>query len=240
MNLAAQILASARDALLIKGAGTALDHLVWEHSDRVRRLAAQIALVPGLTGESPEPMVVFVSALFHDGGWVVQFRQGLITPGQLLARPTSDVQRELGAQIMQQRVGNLLPPDIVQLAAATIRECNNRFTTLPEAQIVSEAENLDEIGVLSMLRQFRQYQFEGRGLEQFLSSWTRQLEYHYWDARINDFLRWEISRNIARERLTSVEHLMAAIARDRECVDLGAALRAMGIDPAKAFDAKED
>lgn len=204
---------------------------------RVQRLAARIALLPELAGEPPDPMVVFVSALFHDGGWVVQFRQGLVTQGQLLTRPTSDVQRELSAQLMQQRVGTLLPPDTVQLAAATIRESNNRFTTLPEAQVVSEAENLDEIGVLSMLRQFRQHQFEGRGLDHLLSSWTRQLEYHYWDARINDFLRWEISRIIARERLASVETFMAALARDRECADLNAALRAAGIDPGRAFDA---
>src|SRR5262245_12860752 len=202
------------------------------------RQARLIALLPEFGSDRPDPLALAAGALFHDGGWAVQFRQSQVTHAQLLARPTSDVQRELGVRAMLERLTAVMPSDSLQLAAAAIRECNNRETELPEAIAISEAENLDEIGVPGVLRLFRQHQIEGRPIEQLLSSWTRQLEYHYWDARINDYLRFETTRRLARERLASVEVLMAALARDREAADLTHVLKDAGVDLARALPKK--
>jgi len=97
--------------------------------------------------------------------------------------------------------------------------------------VLAEAENLDEIGLIYVLRQFRQSQAEGRPLEQLLLTWSRQLEYRFWDARVNDCLRWETTRALARERLKAVEAFMCALARDREGSDVRRALKDMGVDP---------
>lgn len=235
MLTAESIAELARDVLVLKGAAFARDNWLWEHSERVMRQARLIALLPEFGNERPDPIALAAGALFHDAGWAVQFRQSQVTHGQLLARPTSDVQRELGVRAMLERLTAFAPSDSLQLAAAAIRECNNRETELPEAIAISEAENLDEIGVLGVLRLFRQHQFEGRPIEQLLSSWTRQLEYHYWDARINDYLRFETTRRLAHERLASVETMMAALARDREAADLTQVVKEAGVDLAREF-----
>lgn len=224
------IIELARDVLVLRSAAFARDNWLLEHSERVTRQARLIALLPEFGDERPEPLALAAAAIFHDAGWAVQFRQSQVTHAQVLARPTSDVQRELGVRALLERLTPRMPSDLLQLAAAAIRDCNNRETELPEAVAISEAENLDEIGVLGVLRLFRQHQLEGRPIEQLLSSWTRQLEYHYWDARINDYLRFETTRRLARERLASVEALMTALARDREAADLTHVLKDAGVD----------
>lgn len=226
--------AAARECLVIRGLTGAPDVSLWEHSARVMELARLLALLPDVGEESAHRQAVCIAALFHDAGWAVQVRDRQITPWQVLNRPTSDLQRELGAALMLEKCAGLAPPEILHLAAAAIRQCNERHTSLPEAQVLSEAENLDEIGLMYILRQIRQVQAEGRPVEHILLTWSRQIEYRYWDARINDCLRWETTRRLARQRLRDVEAFMAALARDREGGDVRRALKDAGIDVSEA------
>ncbi|MBI5865213.1 MAG: HD domain-containing protein [Planctomycetes bacterium] len=216
--------AAAREVLTLRTSNGAPDLWLLEHSERVTKQAQALASIPELRAEPPDLTAVAIAALFHDAGWAVQARQGQVSTAQVCGRPTSDLQRELAVRAMNERLSGVLSGDVLQLAAAAIRECNNRYTTLAEAQVVAEAENLDEIGLLWVLRQFRQHQAEGRPLDQLLSTWRRQIEYHYWESRINDYLRWDISRRLARARLASVETFMAALARDRSGSDIAQAL----------------
>jgi hypothetical protein len=155
-----------------------------------------------------------VAALFHDAGWVLEYHQGRCERGQLLTRPTNDLQRELGAAMLLEEAGPLLPAPIARLAADAIRQCNDRRTRLLEAILLAEAEALDEVGVIYVLRQFRQYQAEGRPLQQLADTWRRQQEYHYWDVRLNHSFRFETTRELARQRLAAVDAFMAALDRD--------------------------
>lgn len=220
VSILESLTAHAKDALLLRDASGRTDLWLWEHSQRVANLAQMLAQLPEVAANPPDLTCLAAACLFHDAGWAVQVRQGQVNPWQVLSRPTSDIQRELGAGALQETLGKLLPRESAVLAAEAIRQCNDRKTELPEAQVLAEAENLDEIGLLYVLRQFRQYQAEGRPLEQLLISWSRQKEYHYWDARINECLRFEGTRQIARVRLDSVEQFMAALASDRDGADL--------------------
>lgn len=140
-----------------------------------------------------------------------------------------------GAAPLQEHVGHLLPPKTARLAAEAIRQCNDRTTPLLEAQLLSEAENLDDVGVTHILRQFRQYQADGRPLKQLFESWARQQEYRYWEARLNDGFRFDTTRQLARERLRAVEAFMAALARDLQGTDLLQTLQQAGIEPPPSF-----
>ncbi|MFQ5806956.1 MAG: hypothetical protein ACE5I3_10955 [Phycisphaerae bacterium] len=233
MTLPKPVVAVAKDLLILRGDGSSNDLWLWEHAERVMRLAQMLALLPEVReigDDQPDQTAVGVAALFADAGWAVQVGRGEIRPWQVLSRPTNDIQRELGVGALQDHAAQLLPAETVEVAAKAIRECNDRYTKVPAARALSEAENLDEIGVLYVLRQFRQYQAEGRPLEQLVRSWSRQLEYRYWEARINDCLRWEATRHIARERLKAVEQFMSALARDRDATDLYRVLENAGID----------
>ncbi len=233
MVLLKPVVAVAKDLLTLPGDGPSNDLWLWEHAERVMRLAQMLALLPEVReigDDQPDETAVAVAALFADAGWAVQARRGEVNRWQVLSRPTNDIQRELGVGALQDHAAQLLPAKTVEIATQAIRECNDRYTRLPAARALSEAENLDEIGVMYVLRQFRQYQAGGRPLGQLVLSWRRQLEYRFWEARINDCLRWEATRHIARERLKAVEQFMSALARDRAATDVHRVLQDAGID----------
>lgn len=225
------VIERARESLIVRTAEGVADLWLWEHSERVMHAAQMLSLLPEIGPERPDPVAVALAALFHDAGWTIQLRQGRGDRWQALSRPTNDLQRELGAGELRRQLSGVLSDETVETAAEAIRQCNDRYTSMIEARVVAEAENLDEIGIMYVLRQFRQHQAEGRPLEQLLMNWNRQLEYDFWEARINDCLRYDTSRTIARERLQAVEPFMAALAGVCEGGDLRRALRAIGIAP---------
>lgn len=225
-----RISAVARKLLVLPGASQP-DEWLWEHTQRVVDLAGMISVLPEVGDERPDAVTVTLAALFHDVGWATQVHAGQVKSWQVLSRPTSDLQREYGAAALLEHGAGLFSAELVDLAAEAIRQCNDRTTGLPEAIVLAEAENLDDIGVMYVLRQIRHAQGDGRPLQQFVQTWNRQLEYRYWDARINDCLRFPTPREIARQRIQAVEAFLSALARDRESADFRQLLRARGIQP---------
>lgn len=206
-----RIIPVAKQLLALPGGDAHSDLWLWEHSERVMHHAQAIAGLPEVGGGAADLTALVTAALFHDAGWAVEFQQGRLDRWQVLSRPTNEIQRELGAALLQEEIGPLLPGPVVRLAAEAVRQCNNRQTGLLEARILAEAEALDEVGVMYVLRQFRQYQAEGRPLEQLAHSWQRQKEYRYWEVRLNSGFRYEATRAVARRRLAAVDAFMDAL-----------------------------
>lgn len=219
----------ARDCLTLR-VGDRADVWLWEHSERVMHLARLLIHLPELQEDPADEAILSAACLFHLAGWAEQVRRGEIAPRQVLQRPTSDLQRELAASVLIEQAGDLLPDEVAQTAAEAIRQANNRYSKMPEAIVLAEAENLEGIGVIHVLRQFRQNNAEGRPLDQLLVSWQRQLEYSYWEARINDSLRFELTREVARQRLQAIERFMTSLADEREGDDVRRVLRGNGIE----------
>lgn len=233
MALPKPVVDAAMQLLILPGVRQSHDLWLWEHTQRVMQLARLLALLPEareIGGDQPNQDAVSLAALFADAGWAVQVRRGELDHWAVLNRPTNDVQREIGVGVLQERAAGHLSSELVEIAARAIRECNDRYSKLPEARVLSEAENLDEIGIMYVLRQFRQFTADGHSLDQLVVNWGRYLEYRYWDARINDCLRWETTRHIARERLRAVEQFMEAFTRDRGAFDLQRSLVNLGVD----------
>jgi hypothetical protein len=215
------------------------DLWLWERAERVFGLSQTLVHLPEIASQAIDSVAVGAAALFHCAAWVAQVEQGRLTRWQVLARPTSDIQRELSAAILQERAGHLLPPKTARLAADAIRHCNDRGATLIEAQVLAEAESLDDLSALYVLRQFRQYQAESRPLKQLVATWQRQQEYRYWDLRVTNGLRFETTRRLARARLAAVDGFMQALACDLDGADLAAAIeRAVADPPARSKDAE--
>jgi hypothetical protein len=225
-----RIIPVARKLLTLSGDGEHPDLWLWERAERVSYLAQLVARMPELADQRADPLALAVAGLFSCAGWVAQMGPSRLSRWHLLARPTSDVQRELGAALLIEHAGPLLPPRTARLAAEAIRQCNDRTTPLVEAQALAEAENLDDVGALYVLRQYRQYQAEGRPLTQLIATWNRQQEYRYWEARLADSFRFETTRQLARQRLQAVDAFITALARDLAGLDLLEALRRLGAD----------
>ncbi len=226
----------ARRLLALPLDETRQDLWLWEHSERVSRLTRAVADLPELRGQTPDTEALAVAGLFHDAGWALDVQQGRIPRWQLLTRPTNDIQRELGAAMLLEEAGHIVPGPLARLAADAIRQCNDRRTTLLEAQILAEAEALDELGTMYVLRQFRMYQGEGRPLQQIVDTWQRQKEYRYWDVRLSTGFRYAGTRELARHRLAAVDTFMSHLGSELHGDDIAELLKPAG--PAAAAPAE--
>jgi HD superfamily phosphodiesterase len=206
--MADQLWNRAERDLCVLMAAMVPDLIVWEHSSRVAKLSAVIATLPEVAMQPIDLPALTAAALYHDAGWVLQARAGEIKPVELLLRPTSDLQRELAADWIFQRLDKIIGPGVIEQAARIIRNCNNRRTELIEAQILAEAENLDEIGPQAITLMLRKQMADGKGLADMVAAWERQEEYHYWQARIKDCFRFESVRTLAQTRLQALRQFM--------------------------------
>lgn len=221
-----RIVLLARQLLTIPIIEPRRDLWLWEHSERVMRLTQILPELPELAAAACDRDALAAAALFHDAGWALECQQGRCERWQLLTRPTNDIQRELGAALLQEQAGHLLSGPALRLACDAIRQCNDRRTELLEAKVLAEAEALDDLGPVYLLRQFRQYQGEGRPLQQVADSWQRQKEYRYWDVRLEEGFHFETTRALARRRLEAVDAFVTALARDLHGQDLTDVLQA--------------
>ena len=189
------------------------DVFLWEHAVRVTSTALRIAHLPELASQQVDLDVLQAAALYHDSGWVVQFREGQITREDVLAKLPTPVQRELAASLFEESLTELLPAETLAGASACIRMLNDHDVDVAEAWIIVEADNLEECGPLSLLRLWRRHTFEGKGLQAIVERWQTQRRYGYWDARINDTIRLDAVKKIARQRLKALDRVVEELRR---------------------------
>jgi hypothetical protein len=226
MTVIDSIWARARDDLVIVGGKGQEDVFLWEHSARIARCAQLIARLPGVQALAPDIHAVVAASLYHNAGWAVVVREGEIDRCAVLMRPTSVTQREHAIQMMENSLAALLPPGVVERSVAAVRSMGERDIDSIEGQIVAEAENLNEFGLLTLWANIRRGAIEGKGVQAAVDTWHRRREYQYWTALLNDSFRFDEVRAIARQRLQRYEQVMAAIEEQHECKDVTAALGA--------------
>jgi hypothetical protein len=221
----------ARDYLVLRGENGQKDPFVWEHSRRVAHTALLLIHLPELGGQEFDTATLEVAALFHDAGWVAQYRQGQWPRLALLSRPTSDLQRELAVTVIMEVLGGEEPPGVIERAARILRACNATTPSDPHATLLVEADRLDEIGPLAFLRQWRRFVAGGQAICDLLKTWAQQQEYHFWEARLNEF-RFSMTRELARQRLAAVEPMIRALAQHHQGDDVRRALAGLLSGPA--------
>jgi len=221
----------AKADLVVLDAGGVHDTFLWEHSVRIARAAAQMLAYPELAEANVDRLALLAAALYHDAGWVIQFREHQISRWDILSRPTTDLQRELAAHWLEERGAELLPQRSLETACAAVRACNSRKAESLETQVLAESESLDEFGPLAFWRLVRRHAAEGRGIEAAIEAWNRQHEYHFWEARIKEGFRFDSVRRIARGRLSVLESFLAAIAVQHAGEDLAERVDASARQP---------
>jgi HD superfamily phosphodiesterase len=196
------------------------DVFLWEHSARVAQNAQRIAKFPCAVRHTPDEPAVLAAALYHDASWVAQVREGEIARHEVLACPAGRNHRELSALILERSLSKLLPRDSLDRAVLAVQTLHDRKTDLVEGQIVADAENLDEFGVLSLWLTVRRGTLEGKGVQAVLDTWQKKAEYRFWSARLEDCFHFDPVRAIAQKRLERLKLLMSELATQQNGVDI--------------------
>jgi len=210
----------AKHDLCIKDGETPCDWIVWEHSARVARLAQMISSLPELIDRNVNGPALETAALYHDAGWVFQVRSGVLAAHEVFLRPASDLLREAASDWITQRLKGTISQGTLEMASQIIRQCYNPQTSLIEAHILYEADNLDDIGPQAVALMIRKIRAEGKTLDRLVESWQRQEEYNYWPARIKKCFHYPSVRKLAEQRLESLRRFMADLKSSLEHNDL--------------------
>lgn len=209
----------ARATLLLTGAPGEEDVLLWEHSARVAQSALAIAVFPEVAALTPDHLIVLVAALYHDAAWVIRFRDGECTRGEVLCRSLSPPQREVSLRHMEQSLSDVVAPALLDRAGRVIRNFADRETVIPEARILADAENLEEVGLASLWPSIRRGAGEGKGVQTMLDQWNRRKEYHFWTSRLKEGFHFAAVREIAVRRLSAYEQVMDQLRLQQACAD---------------------
>lgn len=210
----------ARSDLVITTKQGDQDVFLWEHSARVAESALRIAELPEVQSADPDERAIVAGALYHDAGWLVRLQAREITREEILVRPNSDDHREHGADMLERRLAKLLPDTSLERAAQAVRTLNNRDIPSIEGQVITEAHNLDEFGMVSIWISVRRGAVDGKGVQAVIDMWRRRKEFHFWTARLNSSFRFEPIRDLARRRLESLEGYMQELEVQHKCADL--------------------
>lgn len=221
----------ARTDLVIETEQGDQDLFLWEHADRIAQSAQAIMRLPRVRTQAPDQIIVVAAALYHDAGWIARLEDGEVQRSEILVRPPSNTHREQSALYMESRLEELLPPKVLERASIAVRSMNDRNIESIEGQIVAEAENLDEFGLLAFWPNIRRHALDGRGVQAAIDTWNRQKEYRFWTARLNDSFRFDEVRQLARERLAKYERAMEELAEQHRGVDLAMILDAVRPSP---------
>lgn len=196
------------------------DLFLWEHSARVARNAQQIAKLPAVQALSPDEGAILGAALYHEAGWIARFKEGAIRRDEILMRPLSDADREQGSLILERSLSKLLPRDSLTRAVQAVRLFNERVIESIEGQVITEADNLDEFGVLSLWATVRRGVVDGKAVQAAIDTWRRRKEYRFWEARLKDAFRFDEVRRVATKRLEKLERLMQELEEQHEGADI--------------------
>lgn len=210
----------AKAALMLTGARGEDDQFLWEHTERLGKTALAISEFPEISSPSVDQTAVLAAALFQDGSWALRSRSGECTRAELLTRPLSSAQRDMGIALLEKVLLDVMAPLLLDRAVRAIRQSPDRSTTLVEARILADAVNLDEMSLFSLWPGIRRGAQEGKGVQSVLDHWHRRKEYQYWSSRIKEGFHFASCREIAVRRLADYERLMEQLQHQHTVADL--------------------
>ena len=221
LNLVREI---AQQVLAIPTLKGTPDRYLIDRADRVLRHCANIARLNEVGCFQIDHECLNIAALFRDAGFARYADQADIVSRTVLADLTDEDLRDFSAQMIHEKLADLLNPRQLERVCSIITESGKRDTVLIEAMVLSDARNLDDMGAIGIFNEFRRYVVHGRGVSEAIGSWNRKIEYDYWAARLNESFRFDAVRKLARERLKFAEQFMEHLDQENLAADLEATL----------------
>ncbi len=194
--------------------------LIWDHSIRVCESAMMLINIPEMVNRGADPEVLAIVALYHDAGWAVQCNAGDILLEDIFASVPTTIQFTLAASFMLEQLGELAPDRTLKEAAECIRVLGDHDIDHPCAQVVCEADHLDEFAVSALGTKVFKQVSEGRSVDAIIETSVNHHKYGFWEAKIKESFRFESTRRIAENRLKAFERLIQDMRLHHQNIDI--------------------
>lgn len=212
----------AQQVLTVPTLAGTKDNWLWDRAQRLVRNVEHICRLPELS-EADLPIDRFcltAAAYFSDAGFASYADPEDKAARMVLADVTLGDLLDFSAQIVSDKLSGALAGPKIDKINRIIIESGNRFTDMTEANILSDAHNLDDMGAVGLFNEFRRYVVHGKGASDVLESWQRKVDYRYWQARLKEGFRFESVRKLASRRFSAAKYFMNQLGAEHSAKDL--------------------
>jgi hypothetical protein len=197
-------------------------HWLWDRTCRILRNIEQISRLPEPAGQTTaiDRPCLITAAYFAESGCTHQPSEQNAS-GPANSGDYNDTDRfAASTQIVTKQLAAVLNEARIDKVNKIITESTNRFTSMTEAMILSDARNLEDLGTIGLLHDLRRSILQGKSISELLDSWKCKIEYGYWQARIKESFRFDPVRQIAEQRLAAAAAFMDQLALENSARDL--------------------
>lgn len=212
----------AREVLTRPTPGGDEDNWLWDRTQRILRNVEHICRLPELV-EADVPIDRFclvAATCFADSGFTRYAEAEDVSSRLVLADVNSADLRDFSIQIVSDKLAEALSAAKIDKVNNIIVESGSREANLTEAKILSDARNLDDMGAVGVLNEFRRNVIRGKGVSDVMESWKRKVDYRYWQARLKESFRFETVRKVAVQRFAATEYIMNQLKIENAAQDL--------------------
>jgi len=212
----------ARQTLTVATVGGEFDNSLWDRAERLVRNTEYICRLPEFAGTAlqVDRFCLKGGAYFCEAGLARRIEQAKGAVRFVAREAENKDLLELSAQTAVEKLKGVVESSRIDKIAVIITESGDRFTRMTEAMVLSDARNLDDMGVIGIFNEARRYVFDGKGPSDALQSWKNKVDYRYWQARLKEGFRFEEVRRIAELRLAAAESFMNQLKFETEAQDL--------------------
>ena len=211
----------ARETLVIPTQAAYPDNFLWDRAQRLVRNVEHICQVPelGRAGTTIDRFCLTAATYFCDAGIAVRLKTN--QTGTLSASDNNgDGTLDFSAQIVEEKLGEHIDGLRVRNISRIVTESGSHFSKMPEAMILSDARNLDDMGTVGIFSEFRRYIVGGKSVSDFLPAWEKKIDYQYWQARLKKSFQFESVRKLAEQRLNTAEYFMNQLKIENNANDI--------------------
>ena len=216
-ELAKEVLTKSKDSLQ-------LGRYLWERTQRMVRHIEYICELPEIAqpGLEIDRFSLLCATYFSETGLSGLLGRKNAPITYPFFKSGSDGLMELCAQIIDSKLGSILTKSQVVKIKKIISESVGHSTSMTEAMILSDARNLEDMGAVGLFNELKRFMSQGKNISDILLHWQKQIDYRYWQARLEDNFWFEDVRKLAEQRLATAWKFMNQLQTEAEARDLKA------------------
>jgi hypothetical protein len=228
----------AKKVLMLSSYRCENDNFLWERSQRLVNNISLILSLPEVAEKAPEldKFSLTAAAYFSEAGLAtfLKSEMGPTNPkngvrGSQKNSPlkvipnlsaAGDYMVYQATEVLNEHLKDLVEKKIIEKISAIIIQSYENGQQSPEAMVLSDARNLDDMGVVGIFNDLKSYFFAGKGINNLLKSWDSKIDYAYWQSRLDESFYFDSVREIARKRLYAAHFFMKQLKIETRALDV--------------------
>jgi hypothetical protein len=190
---------------------------LWDRSKRLLRIVRIICDMPELTRpDLPIDRLCLNAAVYFCHAALAESEKSKnLKTAKASLEPNRLDSTKISARIAAEKLHGHLSEQKINKISRIILESGNKLTNLNEAKILSDAQNLDDMGIVGIFSLLRNSSLRGKGPSDVLRSWKKKIDYGYFQARLKESFHFESVKRIAKKRFELTENFMSRL--EDEC-----------------------